>query len=378
MTPNHVTIDLGAIRHNFGEIKRLVGPRTGIIAVIKSDAYGHGLIPVAQALEHEAPAYFAVFELEEALALRNVGCSVPILILMGISREEAPVVVEHGFTVSLFRNDIAEELSRVALEQGKTVPVHVKVDTGMTRLGVLWSDVSVFLKKVGILKGLRLEGVFSHLAVADEPENAFTDEQVQRFERVVEEATKRNLCTRAVHLSNSAAIVRGIGLHFRLVRPGIALYGSLPAAGLGPDLSLTPAMTFSSKVIRVETVGPHTPISYGCTHTTERTATIATIPVGYDDGFNRLLTNQGEVLIHGKRAPVVGRVCMNLTMIDVTSVKGVAVGDEVVLLGSQGEERITGEELARKTGTISYEIYCTLGKSNRRSYRDSGLPHSSS
>jgi alanine racemase len=137
-------------------------------------------------------------------------------------------------------------------------------------------------------------------------------------------------------------------------------------------------MTFSSEVIRVETVGPHIPISYGCTHTTKRTATIATIPVGYDDGFDRLLTNQGKVLIHGKRAPVVGRVCMNLTMIDVTSVKGVAVGDEVVLLGSQGEERITGEELAQKTGTISYEIYCTLGKSNRRSYRDSGLPHSSS
>jgi alanine racemase len=378
MTPNNITVDLGAIRDNLGQIKRWVGPGTGVIAVIKSDAYGHGMIPVAQALEHEIPAYFAVFELQEALALRNAGCSIPILILMGISRDEVPVVIDHGFTVSLFQEDIAAELSRVALKRRKTVPVHVKVDTGMTRLGVPWSHVPVFLKKVGMLKGLRLEGIFSHLAVADEPDNSFTDEQVRRFERVVEEAKKNDVCTRAVHLSNSAAILRGIGLKFRLVRPGIALYGSVPAVGLGSDLHLRPAMTFSSRVIRVETVGPQTPISYGCTHITQRAATIATIPVGYDDGFNRLLTNQGEVLIHGKRAPVVGRVCMNLTMIDVTSIKGVTVGDEVVLLGSQGQERITAEELARKTGTISYEIYCTLGKSNPRSYQDRGLPHADS
>jgi alanine racemase len=342
-----------------------------VIAVIKSDAYGHGMIPVAKALEGENPPFFAVFELEEAVALRDSGCSIPILLLLGVSSKEAAAAVAHGFTVSLFQAEIAKALSRACVQQKKTIPVHIKVDTGMTRLGVPWQSVSAFLHTVGTLDGLQMEGIFSHLAVADEPDHPFTDEQVRRFTLAVGDARKLGLCTKAVHLANSGAVLRNIGTNLDMVRPGIALYGSPPPVGLGRDtgLGLKPAMAFTSRVVRVEQVGPATPVSYGCTHVTGYAATIATIPVGYDDGFNRLFSNCGEVLIRGRRAPVVGRVCMNLTMVDVSSIPGVCVDDEVVLLGAQGKERITAEEWAAKTGTISYEVYCSLGKSNRRTYR---------
>jgi alanine racemase len=368
MTPNTIHIDLDAITHNYRQLKQATGAGAGVMAVIKSDAYGHGMVPVAKALEKERPPFFAVFELEEAISLRQAGCTVPILILLGISEEEAPLVVEQGFTVALFDRHVAEALSRACLKQLKHVPVHLKVDTGMTRLGVPWEKVAAFLQSVRSLEGIRLDGIFSHFAVSDEPENPFTAEQMRRFKLAVKEARKQGLCENAVHMANSGAVLQKIATDLDLVRPGISLYGSSPAEGLDRGVALKQAMTFTSRIVRVEKVKPQTPISYGCTYRTKTTQTIATIPVGYDDGFSRLLSNRGEVLVRGFRVPVVGRTCMNLTMIDVTHAHGVSVGDEVVLLGAQGGEIITAEELARKTGTISYEIYCTLGKSNFRTY----------
>jgi alanine racemase len=368
MIANEIIVDLGAIRHNFFEIKRLAGPETRILAVVKSDAYGHGMIPVAGTLESAGVDSFGVFELAEALELRKTGCAVPILIMMGITLDEVSAVIENNLTVALFQQDIAEKLSREALEHGTVTPVHLKVDTGMTRLGVPSAEVADFLRNLLPLKGIRLEGIFSHLAVSDEPDHPFTAQQISTFLQAVEKSRRLGVCMDAVHVSNSGALFGKKGLDFGMVRPGILLYGSPPAEGLGAA-TFRPAMTFRSRIIQVRTVPAGTSISYGCTHKTRSSATIATIPVGYDDGYSRQLSNKGEVLVHGKRVPVVGRVCMNLTMLDVSSLQGVAVGDEVVLLGTQGKERITAEEIARKIGTISYEVYCTIGKSNRRTYR---------
>jgi alanine racemase len=371
MIPNEVIIDLGAIRHNLSEIKRLAGRETHIAAVVKSDAYGHGMIPVAKTLESEGVDYFGVFEFQEALDLRQAGCKVPILIMMGITADEVSGVVENQLTAALFQRDIAEKLSKTALERGVTAPVHVKVDTGMTRLGVAWTDVADFLRSLSPLKGIRLEGIFSHLAVADAPDEPFTGEQIRRFLHAVEESRRMGVCEDAVHLANSAALLGKRGLDLGMIRPGILLYGSPPSEGWKAASTFRPAMTFRSQVVQVRGVPAGTSVSYGCSYTTPQSAVIATIPVGYDDGYSRKLSNQGEVLLHGTRVPVVGRVCMNLTMLDVSSLKGVAVGDEVVLLGVQGEARITAEEIARKTGTIGYDVYCSLGKSNRRTYVDS-------
>lgn len=372
MIPNEVTIDLGALRHNFLEIKRLAGPDTRIVAVVKSDAYGHGMIPVARTLESAGIDCLGVFELEEGLELRKAGCGVPILVMMGITSDEVSAVVEHELTPALFQLDIAEKLSRISAEQGKVTPVHVKVDTGMTRLGVYYEDLRNFLKQLLPLKGIELEGMFSHFAVADQLGHPFTDEQVKRFRGAVEECSRLGVFQGRIHIANSGALLGNKGLDLDMVRPGILLYGSPPAEGWADAASFKPVMTFKSRVIQVRTVSPGTPVSYGCTYVTQERCAIATIPVGYDDGYSRLLSNNGEMLIHGRRVPVVGSVCMNLTMVDITGVEGVEVGDEVVLLGAQGKERITAEEVAARIGTISYEVYCAIGKSNRRVYTDSG------
>jgi len=374
MMPNEVSIDLGAIRDNFVEIRRLAGPKSRILAVVKSDAYGHGMIPVARTLEAAGVDYLGIFELEEGLNLRRAGITVPVLIMMGITREEVSPAVDNRLTPALFQQDVAEILSEKSLEQGVVTPVHIKVDTGMTRLGVPLEELDGFLRNLLPLKGLRLEGIFSHFAISDQPQHPFTAQQLGAFIKAVEISRKLGVCTEAVHVSNSGALLEQSGLDFLMVRPGILLYGSPPGEAWAAG-SFRPAMTFRSKVIQVRTVPPGTSISYGCTYRTTSKATIATIPVGYDDGYSRLLSNKGEALIHGTRVPVVGRVCMNLTMVDVTSLEGVAVGDEVVFLGAQGSELITAEEIAKKVGTISYEVYCSIGKSNRRVYMDPREEH---
>lgn len=369
MMPNEVSIDLGAIRDNFVEIRRLAGPKSRILAVVKSDAYGHGMIPVARTLETAGVDYLGIFEMEEGLHLRKAGIKVPVLIMMGIMPEEVSAVVENRLTAAVFGKEIAERLSQKSLKQGTVTPVHVKVDTGMTRLGVSLSELDPFLRSLLPLRGLQLEGIFSHFAISDQPQHPFTARQIHAFIKAVEVSRRLGVCTEAVHVSNSGALLEQSALDFLMVRPGILIYGSPPGEAWAAG-SFRPAMTFRSKVIQVRTVPPGTSISYGCTYRTRAKATIATIPVGYDDGYSRLLSNKGEALIHGTRVPVVGRVCMNLTMVDVTSLEGVAVGDEVVFLGVQGSERMTAEEIAEKMGTISYEVYCSIGKSNRRVYMD--------
>ncbi|MBW2107854.1 MAG: alanine racemase, partial [Deltaproteobacteria bacterium] len=280
MTPNKIIVDLEAIRHNFLELKRLAGASMGIIPVIKSDAYGHGMIAVAKWLEPERPDYFAVFEPAEGLALRQAGCRTPVLVMMGLEQHDIPAVVDANLTVALFDQALARELSRIALNKGRVVPAHIKVDTGMTRLGVPWQEVSSFLRPLVGLPGIRLEGIFSHFAMSDELGHPFTDEQMERFRSAVEQAEALGVCTTAVHVANSGAVLYyEAARHIGLVRPGITLYGSPPAAGLDVQCHLKPAMTFKSRVIQVKTVPAGTPVSYGSTYMTPGSATLATIPV---------------------------------------------------------------------------------------------------
>ncbi|MBW1859490.1 MAG: alanine racemase [Deltaproteobacteria bacterium] len=368
MIPNEITIDLGALRHNLSEIKRLAGSQSKILAVVKSDAYGHGMIPVAKTLESAGVDCLGVFELKEGLDLRKSGCEVPILVLMGVVLDEVEAAVEYRLMPALFQLEIGEELSRISAAQGKVTPVHVKVDTGMTRLGVLYENLPEFLEQLLPLEGIEVTGIFSHLAVADQPNQAYTDQQIERFLEAVAACRRITGSCGDAHVANSGALLGSEGLELGMVRPGILLYGSPPAEGWAAAATFKPVMSFKSAVVQVRTVPAGTSVSYGCTYTTQESRTIATIPVGYDDGYNRLLSNNGEMLIHGKRVPIAGRVCMNLTMVDVTGIADVAVGDDVVLLGTQGSEQITAEEIATRIRTISYEVYCSLGKSNRRTY----------
>jgi alanine racemase len=326
------------------------------------------MIPVARTLESEGVDCLGVFEVAEGMELRRSGCKTPILIMMGVVSDEVEAVVEHGLMPALFQLEIAEKLSSISAAQGKVTPVHVKVDTGMTRLGVLYKDIPQFLEQLLPLEGIRVTGMFTHLAVADKPDQTYTDQQIERFQEATEASRRIMGFEGDVHVANSGALLGSKGLELGMVRPGILLYGSPPSEGWPAAASFKPVMSFKSAVIQVRTVPPGTSVSYGCTYTTEGDRTIATVPVGYDDGYNRLLSNNGEMLIRGQRVPIVGRVCMNLTMVDVTGVGNVAVGDEVVLLGTQGGEQITAEEIATRIQTISYEVYCTLGKSNRRTY----------
>ncbi len=368
MTSNVVTIDLSALRHNFKKIKELAEPSVRILCVIKSDAYGHGMLPVARGLESMGADYFGVFEAEEGVRLRDAGIRTPTLVFKGIGADEIPAVVEYDLTPGVFDLSITEQVSDYALRHGKVVPIHIKVDTGMGRIGVPWEEAPDFIKRLLHMKGVTPAGIFSHFSVADEPGHHFTDVQMERFQRVVATAHDLGIKNPLIHIANSGAILNQTGFEGHIVRPGIMLYGSPPSRMCPHRGELEPVMSFRSQVVQVKTVSPGTSISYGRTYIAESQRVIATVPVGYDDGYSRLLSNKGTVLIRGKRAPIVGTVCMNLTMVDVTDIDCVSSGDEVILLGKQGKDRITAEEIAEQIGTISYEVYCSIGKSNKRVY----------
>lgn len=372
MPGSTIEIDLGALRHNFAQVRTLVGNSTSILAVVKSDAYGHGMVPVARELENEGIEYFGVSMCWEAVSLREQGINTPILILLGVEADEFPSVIHYGLTPVLFRTDIAAGLSSAALAAGTQVPVHVKIDTGMGRLGVPHEKAERFFELVESLKGLRVEGLLSHFASADEFDKTFSYLQLDRFRQTLAQAESIGLNFSYAHIANSAGIIDLPDAYLQLVRPGLMLYGAPPSQELHRPVSLKPVMTLKTRVLELKEVAANSPIGYGCTHITSKPSLIATLPVGYDDGYNRLLSNVGEILIRHRRAPVVGRISMCLTTADVTHVPGVQVDDEVVLLGTQGLQEITADEIAAKIGTISYEIFCNFG-----AHHDKRFLHSS-
>jgi alanine racemase len=362
--PTWIEIDLGAIANNVRQLKRIVGERVGIIASLKADAYGHGAVKVAQTALSHGVDMLGVACLNEAVTLRRADITAPILILGYTPAWQAREAVLSGATATVFSSDVARALSRAAVDLKSEVPVHVKVDTGMGRLGLLPHQVLPFLEQIVDLPGLMVEGIFTHLAVADLPDargvpgwgREYTLEQLDRFRRVLQDLEGEGMRMKYVHAANSAAVFAFPESHFNMVRPGIAIFGLDPSCDVPCPAGFEPALSFKTQVAQVKELPPGSYVSYGCTYQTVGESRIAVIPVGYADGFRRGPRHWGEVLVKGRRAPVVGVVCMDQSMIDVTHVPGVREGDEVTLIGEQGGDRITVGEVARRLDSINYEV----------------------
>jgi alanine racemase len=367
--PTAAEVDLSALQRNLGRVRAHLGS-AAVLAAVKADAYGHGAVPAARALQQAGCDWFGVALVEEGRALREAGIERPILLLSGVGRTGARVAVAHRLTPVVYDLDTASALAAVALERGERFSVHVKVDTGMGRLGVPWREWAGFLERLATLPALDVEGILSHFASAD-ADPAFTRLQQQRFDDAVATARRRGLAPRYLHLANSPGLLTRVEAHYHLVRPGLLLYGVAPAPGMADTLGLEPVMRVRTEVLFVKDLPPGEAVSYGRTWAAARPSRIATLPVGYADGYSRLLSNRASVLVHGRRAPVRGNVCMDLTMVDVTDVDvPVRAGDEVVLLGRQGADVLSAEELAVSAGTIPYAILC--GFSERVPRRHAG------
>ncbi len=375
-------IDLDAIRSNTQEIRRVTSPGAEIIGVVKADGYGHGAVEVAKCLLENGVTRLAVSQLDEAIELRQKGITAPILLLSDLEPERTEALLTYDVAQIVFTRDFADVLSRRATRAGKIAKIHIKLDTGMGRVGFQAADPQIIEDIVAIsqMPGLCLEGIFTHFAVSDEVgdrEVAYTKRQFDLFCRVCDTLKARGVEIQLRHAANSAAILRLPETHLDAVRAGIILYGYHPSgATLESGARLRPAMTFKARLTAVKRVPAGTSLSYGCTYTTTRESIIATVPVGYADGYFRALSNKARVLIHGAYAPVCGRVCMDQFMVDVTDLVAdgvdVCVGDEVVLLGRQGTREISAEELAGLCGTINYEIICSPGKRVPKRYLSGG------
>ncbi len=367
MSEPYVEIDLAALRWNWAQARALASPGCRLLPVVKADAYGHGMAAVARELEGAGGAWgLAVSGLEEALELRGAaGILLPVLLLLGVRPEEAAEAVRAKLTPVLFDLGEAEALNRAAAAQGVRQPVHVKIDTGMGRLGFSPRDLTGALPRLAALKNLEVEGVCSHLATADADET-FSLEQLSRFQTALSAFRRAGLSPALNHLANSAALMGIQGIHLNLCRPGIMLYGGYPSEALRRRVSLRPVMRVAARVLQVKEMGCGESVSYGRTYTCPGRERVAVIGCGYAHGYSRALSNKASVLIRGQRAPVRGRVCMNAFMVDVSAVPEAQPGDEAVLLGAQGGETVSAEELAEMSGTISYELFCALGRLCRR------------
>lgn len=356
-----VEIDLSAIGHNVGRVVELAGPEVDVLAVVKDDAYGHGAFRVAQAaLEHGA-TWLGVASPNEGISLRRSGVREPILVLGWTPWWQAEDVVGNDLVATVVSAEGAAALSQAAQRLGQTACVHIKVDTGMGRLGLLPHEVLPFLRRVSRLPALRVDGIFTHMASAAGADLSYTRRQLGRFEEVLAALRREGLLPPHIHAANSACILRLPESHHNLVRLGLAMYGLDPSPHAVCPPDFVPALAFKCRVTQVRGLPRGSYIGYGCTHRTRRASRIAVLPVGYAHGFRGAPAHWGHVLVNGERAPVVGRVCMDQSMIDVTDIcrggaGGVQPGDVAVLIGAQGKGCITADEVAAHLGTINYEV----------------------
>ncbi|MGH7492294.1 MAG: alanine racemase [bacterium] len=358
--PTAARIDLHALAQNVRMICGRVQP-AAVMAVVKADGYGHGAAPVAQAALQAGATQLGVALLEEAKRLREQKIAVPILVLGGLFENQIEQYLAHDVQMMVYDFRLAEIISQRAQALGKSASVHVKIDTGMGRVGVQVEPVA-FIEKLITLPGISLQGVCTHLATSDEAEQSYARLQLRRFRTIVQELQMKGIAPRWIHAANSGAILSLPDSYFNLVRPGVAMYGYYPSPDAPRALALQPAMSLHTRVLFAKRVPANTFVSYGRTFQTRKPSIIATLPLGYADGFPRRFSNNMEVLVRGKRRPIVGRVCMDQIMVDLGEMQNIQAGEEVVLMGKQGEEEISIYEWCRKLDTIPYEVTCGISR----------------
>lgn len=359
--PTLCWIDHDALRWNLRQIREKVGANVKILSMVKANAYGHGAAAVAQTLAGAGGDAFGVATLEEGVELRRSGIRAPILVVAGVYEEQLAEFFAHSLTPVVHDMTRLERLEKAVRRRSATLNVHLKIDTGMGRLGLVAADSEAWIAELKNLAALKIEGVFSHFSHAESVDGDYTRRQLEIFNRVVERLRGEQIAPPLVHFANSAATITLPAAYFDMVRPGIMLYGVYPSAAMANQMILKPVLAWKTKILQLKKVPAGTSISYGQTFVTKRESMIATLPIGYADGYPRLLSNRGEVLVGGQRAKVAGRVCMDLTMIDVTDIRNVKQGDEVVLLGRQGDAEISADQIAAWANTISYEILTSIG-----------------
>jgi alanine racemase len=376
-------IDLGAIAHNVRELRRLTRPQARVMAVVKANGYGHGALEVARTALASGAEWLGVARLAEGIHLRKNGLDAPILVFGPTLPADAGLLVDFDLRQSITSLDAARACSAAACAQGRRIKAHLKLDTGMGRLGLVPAALSGSslpdaagaglireATAIATLPGIEAEGVFTHFAAADSADLSSAKRQLEIFCDVLERLRSAGLEFPVRHAANSAGVIALPDAHLDLVRPGIAVYGLNPSDAIDlQGIDLRPAMTLKARLIQVKRVPAGFSVSYGMTHRTPQPTTIATVPAGYADGVNRALSNRGQMLVRGQRVPIVGRVCMDLTLLDVGAVQDVQVGDEALIFGSRGQAGIPADEVAHALGTINYEIVCAVSGRVPRLYR---------
>jgi alanine racemase len=359
--PTVCFVDLNALGWNFRQIRSKVGSQVKVLSMVKANGYGHGAAAISKALAAEGSDAFGVATTEEGVELRQAGICTPILVLAGAYPDQVDQFFDNSLTPVIHALASLEELDAIVHRRKKSLNVHLKIDTGMGRIGLLAAEFNSWLPKIKTLKALKIQGVFSHFSHAESVEGSYTRQQLRTFQGIVERLRAEGIFPSLVHLANSAATITLPQAYFDMVRPGLMLYGIYPSPAMASQICLKPVLSWKTRILQLKKVPAGSSISYGQTFVTKRESFIATLPIGYADGYPRLLSNRGEVLVTGKRAPVAGRVCMDLTMIDVTDIGKIQQGDEVVLLGRQGDAEISADDMAAWADTISYEILTSIG-----------------
>jgi alanine racemase len=368
LVPTYATVDFTALAHNLSRVTQYLSPGCEVMAVVKANAYGHGAVETAHALARQGIGRFAVASLAEGIALRQAGLSVSIVVLGALFEEQMSDLVAHRLTPVVSDGRILPALAKAADSHPTPYPIHIKVETGMGRLGFSPETLLSLFDNPIVRNPLQIEGMMTHLADADGADSAFTERQLLVFRALLEQIRQRGLTLPLVHTANSAAIVRFPDAHCSLVRPGIMLYGyhTLPASIPAPDLK--PVLSLHSTIAQLRSIPQGGTVSYNRTFVAKRPTRIAVLPIGYADGYSRRLSHRGSVLIQGRRAPIIGLVCMDMIMIDVTDLAPVHVGETVTLIGHQGQESIWADEVADWMGTIPYEVLCGIGPRVPRLY----------
>ena len=359
----YAKIDLDAIAYNMEQMKQNIRPETKVMAVIKADGYGHGAVQIAEMMERWNYIWgFAVATLDEAVVLRTEGIQKPILVLGCVFPDQYMEMLKHEIRMNIYTEEMAESISRMAAREGKTAYMHIKLDTGMSRLGFGINEQSAeTIKRISKMPNVNMEGIFTHFTKADEKDKSFTKKQIQEFVWMTERLKEKNVRFTYEHCSNSAGIIDVPEANFDIVRAGISTYGLYPSEEVDKtNVKLKPALALKSHVAFVKEIERGTPVSYGSTFVAKEKMKIATIPVGYADGYPRSLSNKGYVLIRGKKAPILGRVCMDQFMVDVTQIEGVSFGDKVTMIGKDGNEILPVEVLSELSGRFNMNLCATL------------------